>query len=90
MPGLAGEVADGAAQERPVRAHRLPGVGPPGQELPGGFLVGGEVVRPAEKIVVDAGDARPFGLPPSRDCHRRYPASRLEVVRPRRARIARS
>jgi hypothetical protein len=41
---LPGEVADGPAQERPVRAHRHRGIGPTGQELPGCLLVSGEVV----------------------------------------------
>ena len=56
--GLGGEPADGPPEERPVGAGLGPGVVHAAHErrdLAGGVAIHGEVVRPAEQVVVDPG-----------------------------------
>jgi uncharacterized protein len=65
--GLAGEVADGAAEVGPVGARDRPDIGLHGDERAGGVLVHAEVMLPAQPPVVDPGDARLAGVDPRRD-----------------------
>jgi hypothetical protein len=60
--GLAGQEADGPAQERPVVLDHLAGDGRDAEELVGHLTVGGEVVLAAQEVVVDAGRVRHAGV----------------------------
>jgi len=57
-PGLAGQVLDRAAQERPVGPHPGQDVRVGLQRLLSGLPVGGEVVLAAQLVVVHAGGCR--------------------------------
>jgi hypothetical protein len=79
MPACPARWRTARPRERPVCAHRHRGIWPAGQELPGRFLVRGEVVRPAEEVIVNAGDARPVSRLSGRDTgHRHLPAGRVD------------
>jgi hypothetical protein len=63
-PGRIGQVVHAAAEERPVGPGGLPDPGEGLDRLLARHPVGGEVVLPAQPVVVDAGDVRHAGVEP--------------------------
>ncbi len=83
MPACPARYRTARPQERPVDAHRLPGVRPPGQEILSSRPVGVKVVRATEQIVVDAGNIRPFPRKtwfPGRSAHQDRPRPDRPVI----------
>ena len=61
-PGVGGEVADGAAEERPVRPRAEGQVRPGLERRVGGGPVGGVIVLAAEQVVIHPGVVRDAGV----------------------------
>jgi hypothetical protein len=64
--GLGGQVTDGPAEERAVGPHVGRDPRPDGNDLLGGFPVGGEIVLAAQPVVVDPGRVGHAGVDPAR------------------------
>jgi hypothetical protein len=67
---VAGRPGDRRAQELPVAPNQVPHAGIEDEQLLGELPVGGEVVLPAQPVVVDAGDVRSCDVNPGRRAYR--------------------